>query len=291
MDATKNGSGTHEADQTETQTEKQGSYSNDDESLENFEQNRLKDEEDESEEDNEEEDDQKKSEKSKDKEDDEEDDSAQIQTGKDARHANKKINEEIRKKVLIAEKLLEKDADAIYEIAQDDPKLAGYLLKKHTEYGAATVEELVKNRDLEDADLGTTKKVVVKTSDEVAKLQKKLLDSEIRRLRGDNPDLEGELEDTFREMVQLPDYEDIEPERIVAMARAFLGKESPQKNSKASDVAEEMLNAAQGSMSSAGSKGRKDTDTESITPSMRKMMSGMGLSEAVYKKHAKQGRL
>lgn len=290
MDTIKDGSGTHEADQTDSQSGKEGTYSTDEEARLNFEANRLKEQEDSEKEEDDEEDDQKKSKKSKDDEDDEEDDSAQ-QTGKDARHATQKINEEVRKKTLIAEKLLEKDADAIYEIAEDDPKLAAHLLRRHTEYGASTVEELVKNRDLEDADLSKTKKVVVKTTDEVAKLQKKLVDSEIRRLRGDNPDLDGELEDTFREMVQHPDYEDLEPERILAVARAFLGKESPQKTSKASDVAEEMLNAAQGSMPSAGSRVKKDTESESITPSMRRMMQGMGLSEDTVKRHAKQGHL
>ncbi len=283
MDANQ-GSEAQKVAQTETQAGKEGSYSNDRESLENFEAERLRDQE------NEEEEEEKEETKSKSK-DEEEDESAQSQTNKDVRHAASKINDEIRKKTILAEKLLEKDPDAIYEIAEDDPSLAQHLLKKHKEYQAETVEELVKNRDLESADLGTLKQGVQKTSDKVEKLQKKLVDSEIRRLRGDNPDLEGDLEETFRELVQRPDYEEHPSERVLAVARALLDKEPPQKTSKASDVAEEMLNAVQGSMPSAGGKSKTESQTDAITPDLRRMMQGMGVSEETFRKHQKQGRL
>ncbi len=260
-----------EQTQTDTSSGKEDNvqYQSDIDSQENFEKNKIKEE-------------VKKEDKKEEDKTDDDKDKAQTKA-KDERHANKKIQSLTQGKIDIAEKLLEKDPESIYELAESDPKLAEHFLKTDDSFGAKTLEELQTLQESDGINAQRAFKESKKTSREVAKIQKKLVDEQVRHMKEGNSDFDEELENKFRELVQQEAYEDVEPNRIIGVARALLGRDAPKKKSSGADVAAELLSAEQGNMPASG--GSSTDDKPKSSPEFKRLQKAMGITDKQIKKH------
>jgi len=167
---------------------------------------------------------------------------------KDDRHAAQKIGDLSEKRLKYARIAVESDQDNIYKIAEEEPEVAEKLLKEF-DYGVETLEELLQRKENPDAKPEDIKKEVQKDKRFQA-IEKKLLDSEVERLRSVHPDLTGELEEAFREVYSDPHYSDEKKfplEKKYELARVLSGKTS--QTTTANDMALDMLNVAEGSIS------------------------------------------
>lgn len=201
---------------------------------------------------------------------------------KDARHAAKKINDEVDKRYRLSKRIVERDRDAIYDIAEEDPELATRLLKDIPDYEATTVEELLEKKELGNGNDALTKKVT-RTSSEVRKLQEQLQEERILRLKETNPDLQDELETEFRTLYSDDRFSDKTPEQLLSIARALTGKLSPQQTT-ASDVAIDLLKQSEGVQTTVrGSTNSGKANTE--TDAQRAMRMQFGHSEEDMKKY------
>lgn len=189
---------------------------------------------------------------------------------KDTRHAATKINDEIDKRFKLSQRMVERDPDAIYDIAETDPDMAERLLKNIPDYGASSVEELLENRDLKGQDLKAVKQKVSTTSSEVRKLQEQLQEERILRLQEKNPDLTGDVEAEFRKMYSDERFSDKTPDQLLNIARALTGNATPTIKNGATDVALEMLKQNEGVQTtvrgaSANQKITHETDHQRAT--------------------------
>jgi len=195
---------------------------------------------------------------------------------KDERHAQTKINDLVDQKIAVAEKLIEKDADAIYEIAESDPDLAVSLLKRHSEYETNNVEDLLARKEAGTVDLEGVAGKVQATSKEVKELRNELMESRISEMRTKHPDLKGELEQKFREMYNDPRFKDYGPDKLYKVVKALHGKE--QQPSMANDVGLDILKQQEGA--TVHIRGGEEPQKKSkLTPDQRKVMEGFDHSE------------
>lgn len=196
-------------------------------------------------------------------------------SAKDDRHSQTKINTLVDEKINVAEKLLEKDADAIYEIASTDPSLAESLLKRHSEYGVQSVDDLLSKKELGDADLQGLAQQTQTTSKEVKELKADLMESRINEVKAKHPDLKGDLEQEFRQMYNKPEFKGYTAPQLYKVVKALHGKESQQ--STANDVGLDILKQQEGAtvqMTGASTPEKKST----LTPDQRRTMNEFGHS-------------
>ncbi len=195
---------------------------------------------------------------------------------KDDRHAQTKINTLTDQKIGVAEKLLSKDPEAIYEIASEDKGLAESLLKRHSEYGASTVEELLENRDNQNQDLEGLGGKVGAVSKEVKTLKSELMEERISGLKVKHPDLKGDLEQEFRTMYNDPKFAEYNPEQLFKVVKALHGKES--QTSTANDVGLDILKQQEGATIPVRG-GSEVVETSKLTPGQRQTMEEFGHTE------------
>lgn len=201
-------------------------------------------------------------------------------TEKDYRHAQQELGRQIDKKIKMAEKLIQRDPESIYDIAETDPDLANKILERFPDFGAKNVQELMAKEGLKNAD--DIKKAVVATSSEVKALQETLREERVLRLKERHPDLKDGLEEEFRRLYSDPRFSDEDPSKVLQVARAFTGKISQESN--ANDVALAVLKQQEGATSTMkGSTVQGKTSQE--TPAQRAMRSRFGHSEEDTKKY------
>ncbi len=201
-------------------------------------------------------------------------------TEKDYRHAQQELGRQIDKKIKMAEKLIQRDPESIYDIAETDPDLANKILERFPDFGAKNVSELMAKNGLKNVD--DIKEKVVATSSEVKALQESLREERVLRLKERHPDLKDALEEEFRNLYSDPRFADYEPEKVLQVARAFTGKISQETN--ANDVALSVLKQQEGATSTLkGSTNQGKVINE--TPTQRAMRTSFGHSEEDSKKY------
>ena len=202
-------------------------------------------------------------------------------TDKDYRHAQQKITKEIELKLALARKMVEKDADAIYDIAETDRSLAEKLLEEY-DYGTKSLEEFLEKKESESVEDSEMKVRVLKVDKRLASMEKKLTDERIQRMREKHPDLSDELEREIRTLYSDPRFAEATPEKVLAVARAMSGETDPIAS--ANDVALSLLKANEGASTSlkgdAGAGKRKD-----LTPQQAAIQQQFGHTDADREKY------
>lgn len=210
------------------------------------------------------------------------DDTTQAQpTEKDYRHATQKITKEIEKKMALGRKMVEKDSEAIYDIAETDPDLAQKLLQEY-DYGTTNLEEFLQKKESGAQTLDDVKGKVISTDSRLKKIEKKLMDERVLRMREINPDLQDELEEQFRELYNDPRFADEDPTKVLNVARALTGQTSQQTSTN--DVALQILKSQEGAQTSlkgGGGGARKRTES----PQSAAVRRAFGHSEADVEKY------
>lgn len=197
---------------------------------------------------------------------------AQPQT-KEERHASKKITELAEDRIKFARLAVEGNAQAIYKIAEDDPKLAEKLLQEF-DFGTDSVEELLALQKNPDAKPEEVKKQVV-TDSKIQELEKRVLDETIKRLKKDHPDLEGDLEKEFRDMYSNPTFSKYDEEKKIDIARAALGI---KPKGPSNEILLEMLKQQEGSLSPAKTRMPMEK-TKRIPNDAAKIYKSAGVTE------------
>lgn len=200
---------------------------------------------------------------------------------KDQRHFSQKIQQEFDAKVRLAKKLVSKDPESIYELAEEDESIANAILRDSPYEGAKNVEEL---RKVKEESLTDEEKKFLKRDKKLSRLEQKLLDEQVLRLRGTHPDLTGELESTYRQLYSDERFQGIaeDSDKLIGVARALTGK-SPT-TSIATDAALEFLKQQEGSMPS-GSSVAPHTSKPKMSEASQRVMRGFGHSEADIAKY------
>ena len=197
---------------------------------------------------------------------------------KDERHFSRKINELNDSRTNYAKRLIERDRDAIYDIADEDPKLAEKLLKEY-DYDVETVDELLELKNNTE-----TETVKEKTPDtkKVQRLEEELFKEKILRLKKTHEDLDEELIDEFKKVYSNPAFEEKTESQMLNIARASLERMSP--TSKADETALEILRSQEGFSSPAKQSG--DMKKRNIIPDSKKQMyRDSGVSESDMEKY------
>lgn len=161
---------------------------------------------------------------------------------KDERHFSQKINEMTDSRTSMAQRLVEADKDAIYDIATDDPKLAAKLLAEN-DFGADTVEELLELRDNPEAKKEEIKKKA-EENNRLTTIEEDLFNEKVLRLKTQHPDLDDDLVDEFKKVYSNDAFSDKTETQQIAIARASLGKTPETK--KVDNSALEILRAQEG---------------------------------------------
>ena len=167
-------------------------------------------------------------------------------SGKDARHASRKINDEIDKRFNLSKRLVERDPEAIYDIAEEDPDMADRLLRDNPDLGADSAKELLASRGDSKGDLESVRTKVSQTSSEVRKLQEQLAEERFLRLKEKHPDLKDDLEEEFRTLYSDNRFSDKTPEQLLLIARALSGKTEPNNDNIGTDVAIDLIKQSEG---------------------------------------------
>lgn len=190
-------------------------------------------------------------------------------TDKDYRHLTAKMHEEIDEKIRIAEMLVDRDPDAIYDLAESDPALAKSILKRRPDYGAKTVEELMAKKGQEPKE----------DDGKLKEMEARLLNEHVLRMKKEHPDLKDELEDAYRDMYSDPRFKDYDEEKKLNIARAVTGT-TAQQPSRVPDVTLEMLRQNEGVHTSMRSSG-----THSEDPARLRSLSAWGYTKEDEKKY------
>lgn len=197
-------------------------------------------------------------------------------TAKDERHFSQFISKAAEKAYDMARLAVEANADAIYDIADRDPEMAQRLLKDY-QLGANTVDELLQKKNINDAEDPALAELKQEASQRMSALEKELLEERIFRLRGDNPDLNGDLEEKFREVYSDPAFAKFDTAQKLNVARALTGKPQGQQTN-ANDVAVAILKREEGIVAPAKSASQPDKFKQE-SASFRAMKSAMGVSD------------
>lgn len=196
-------------------------------------------------------------------------------TEKDERHFAKFVTQASQEKYDLAKLAVETDKDNIFKIAETDQELAKRLLKEY-DYGTEDVEELLNQQVVTKSKNPEEVQKEIEDTKWKKDMEKQLMEEKILRLKGENPDLTGEVEDKFREIYSNPAMKDYDVDQKIAVARAIVGKSTPQSN--ANDVALAILQREEGIVSSPRATSATEK-TRQISPEMRKMMQSANLSE------------
>lgn len=201
-------------------------------------------------------------------------------TEKDYRHAQQKITKEIESKMSLARKMVEKDADSIYDIAETDPKLAQKLLEEY-EYGTKSLDELLGTKERASVTDDDVKERVLSTDRRLKKIEDKLTDERVLRMKEKHPDMKDDLEEKFRELYSDAKFSEEEPDKVLNVARALLGK--PLQKADAQDVALDLLKQQEGVQTTL--KGGSGAQKRSETPQSAAIRKSFGHSEADKEKY------
>ncbi len=200
---------------------------------------------------------------------------------KDERHFAQKVQQDFDAKVRLAKRLFEKDPESILELADEDESVANAVLRDSPYEGAKSVEQL---RKVKEENLSDDERKFIKRDRKLSRLEQQLLDERILRLRGKNPDLQGDLETKFRELYGDERFESLvdDPEKLIGVARALTGT-APAQNT-ANDVAIGLLKQQEGSMPASGGSAPEKAKSK-LTDSQRRQMKSFGHTEADYEKY------
>ncbi len=206
----------------------------------------------------------------------------QTQT-KEERHASQKITDLSEKRLKYARLAVDSNADAIYAIAETEPEVAEKLLKEY-DFGTEDLQELLLKKENPKADPAELKQKV-ETDKRLEKMETKLLNEVISKLQKEHPDLKDELEETFRKVYSNPEYEPLDEDRKVEIARAITGK---TKSSVSQDTMVGILKAQEGTTSAP--KGVTVTDRKNKIPGQSfGAYKAAGVSEADMERYLPEG--
>lgn len=200
-------------------------------------------------------------------------------TNKDERHAAQKITELSEKSISLARLAVEHDENAIYSIAETDPKLAEKLLLEY-DYGTENLEELLAMHENPKADPEDVQRQV-QNDQRIRDLESKILDETIKRLRRDHPDLKDELEEEYRNMYSDAHFSKYDEVQKLNIARAALGKTVPQTSNQ---VLLDVLKTQEAS-SSGTTSSLKTERKQSIPDARRHLYEAGAVSEADLNKY------
>jgi hypothetical protein len=196
-------------------------------------------------------------------------------TEKDARHFAKFVTDAAQEKFDIARLAVETDQNAIYKIAEKDPELAQRLLKEY-DFGTDSVEDLLDKKNVDASKNPQEAKKEIEDSKWKTKMENELLEEKVQRLKLENPDLEGPMEEKFRELYKDPTMSKYDIVQKLNMARVLTG--TPQTETNADNVALAMLKQQEGSMTSLKVSGKQEMQ-KSFSPEFKKMQRSMGVQD------------
>lgn len=196
-------------------------------------------------------------------------------TQKDERHFAQFVTKAEQTKYDLAKLAVESDERAIYKIAETDKDLAQRLLKEF-DYGTDNIEELIQKETISKS--AKPEEVQKEIADQKWKQQmsEELLNEKILRLKGENSDLIGEVEDKFREVYADPAFAKYDEAKKLAIARTLVGKENPQTS--VDDVALAVLKNEEGVVTTARGSTKLEK-TRVTSPEFKKMQSSMGIAD------------
>lgn len=196
-------------------------------------------------------------------------------TEKDERHFTKFVTKTAQEKYDIARLAVEADENAIFKIAETDKDLAERLIKEY-DFGTDNVDELLEKKAIVSSANPAAAEKEIQDAKWKQNMEKQLMEEKILRLKGENADLDGEVEDAFRDLYSNPAMSKFDENQKLAMARAIVGKASTKSN--ADDVALAVLKQQEGSMSSPKTAVKPDK-TKSYSPEFKQMQKAMGVSD------------
>jgi hypothetical protein len=194
---------------------------------------------------------------------------------KDRRHFAQEITKAAQDKYDIARLAVETDENAIYKIAEKDADLATRLLKEF-DFGVETVTELLDRKTVDTSKNPEQVKKEIEDNRWKKDMESRLLDSEILRIKAENPEITGEAETKLREFMSDSAMDKFSTVEKVNMARAITTKESQQNN--ADNVAIALLSREEGMVSAPKGAGNPD-NTKQVTPEMKQMLKAAGMTE------------
>lgn len=198
---------------------------------------------------------------------------------KDERHFSKKINEMNESRFSLAKRLVEVNSDAIYDLAEEDPKIAERLLKEY-ELGADSIEELLEKKKDPDAEETVIKKRVEDNA-RMSKVEEELFNEKLSRLKGQHKDLDDELAAEFKKMYSNSAFSGKSEEQLLNIARASLGKTQTQKQDTS---ALEILRAQEGFFSTPKHTGELKKK-QRIPEDKKRLYQKGGVTEADLEKY------
>lgn len=198
-------------------------------------------------------------------------------TEKDERHFAKFVTQASQEKYELAKALVEADSEAIFKVAETDKDLAERLIKEF-DFGTDSLEALLEQKSVSTAKDPQLAQKEIEDAKWKQTMEKELLEEKILRLKGEDPELEGEVEEKFREIWSDKAFAKYDEQQKVAIAKTLTGK--AQTQSSADNVALAILQREQGVVSSP--KGATQADKmRQVSPEFRQMQKSMGITDAM----------
>lgn len=196
-------------------------------------------------------------------------------TEKDERHFAQYVTKASQEKYDLARLAVEANEEAIYKIAETDKDLAQRLLKEY-DFGTDNVQDLLAKKDFSKSKNPQEAEKQYEDAQWKQQMEKDLLEEKILRLKGENSDLNGDVEDKFREIYADKAFAKYDEKQKLDVARSLTGRQSTQSN--ADNVALAVLKREEGIASSP--KGATPPEnTKQVSSEMKKMMQAANLSE------------
>lgn len=199
---------------------------------------------------------------------------------KDERHASTKITELSEQRLKFARIAIERDKEAIYDIASTDRKVAEKLFEEY-EYEADSLDELIAKHENPGADAKTVQEKI-QNDERYSKLEEDLMSEKLNRLRQKHEDLDTDLEQEFRKINSNPLFESKTEEEKLNIARASLGKTTP--SSESNQVALDILKTQEG-MTTTPKGGAEAKKKQRITPGSERHYESAGVTEKDLEKY------
>lgn len=198
-------------------------------------------------------------------------------TEKDERHFAQFVTKAAQDKYELGKALVEADSEAIFKIAETDKDLAQRLVKEF-DFGADSIEALLEKKTVAAAADPLVAQKEIEDAKWKATMEKQLLEEKVLRLKGEDSDLNGDVEEKFREIYNDKAFAKYDEKQKVAIAKTLTGKNQTQ--SSADNVALAVLAREQG----VTSQPRGATNQEKmkqVSPEFRAMQKSMGVTDAM----------